>query len=173
MLKSTLKLHLEFVAQILLVLRKNKQMRITLVFLTLLISCSISGQIQDELKQTTTSALQKIIAPSTETDSGNIVIFEDNSIGVLLEKYNTAKSDLGFRVQIHSGLSRAETLKAQTNFMKIYPEINTYMIYQQPNFKIRVGDFENRLEVNRFFEEMKEAFPGAFIIQDEISPISN
>ncbi len=164
---------LYYLGWILLILRKNKQMKITLVFIILLISFSISGQVQYKLNRTSPTAFEETMVLSAVIDTGNIVIQEDNNISVLLEKYNTAKSDLGFRVQIHSGLSKTETLKAQTNFMKIYPEINTYMIYQQPNFKIRVGDFENRLEVNRFFEEMKQTFPGAFIIQDEISPISN
>ena len=51
--------------------------------------------------------------------------------------------------------------------------MNTYFIYQQPNFKLRVGDFEERLSVNKFYEEMKEIFPGAFIIKDEITPVLN
>lgn len=110
---------------------------------------------------------------SSVMDTGRIEILENNTIGVLLEKFNSTKKNTGYRIQIHSGLSRVETLKSQTNFMKLYPNMNTYVIYQQPNFKLRVGDFEERLSVNKFYEEMKEIFPGAFIIKDEITPVLN
>tara|TARA_R110002049_G_C9158430_1_gene560801 strand:- start:2047 stop:2502 length:456 start_codon:yes stop_codon:yes gene_type:complete len=151
-------------------------MKTPLIIFLVLISSAAFAQIQEKPLESYPNALE--INSSTELmqakiDSGKVEIIEDNAIGVLLEKYNSTKKDFGFRVQIHSGLARVETLKAQTNFMKLYPEISTYVIYQQPNFKVRVGDFESRLEVNRFFEEMKAAFPGAFIIQDEITSTSN
>ncbi len=101
-------------------------------------------------------------------DTGRIFIHEDQNLGVLIQKYNSTKKDLGFRVQIHSGLNRVDALKSQNEILKLYPDISSYVIYQQPNFKVRVGDFENRLEVAKFHEEMREVFPSAFIIADEI-----
>lgn len=101
-------------------------------------------------------------------DTGRIIIHEDQNLGVLIQKYNSTRIDLGFRVQIHSGLNRVDALKSQNEILKLYPDISSYVIYQQPNFKVRVGDFENRLTVGRFYEEMKEVFPSAFIIADEI-----
>jgi len=106
--------------------------------------------------------------PALPTDSGKIEIQEDVNIGVLVQKYNSTKKDIGYRVQIHSGLARIEALNAQNNFLKIYPNVPTYLIYQQPNFKIRVGDFENRIEVIQFHDEMIDAFPGSFVIKDDI-----
>ena len=104
-----------------------------------------------------------------EADSGKIEIFEELNIGVLVQKYNSTKKDVGYRVQIHSGLARIEAINAQSNFLKIYPDVPTYLIYQQPNFKIRVGDFENRIQVLQFYDEMKVAFPGSFVIKDDIN----
>ena len=104
-----------------------------------------------------------------EADSGKIEIFEELNIGVLVQKYNSTKKDVGYRVQIHSGLARIEAINAQSNFLKIYPDVPTYLIYQQPNFKIRVGDFENRIQVLQFYDEMKGAFPGSFVIKDDIN----
>src|SRR5690606_20942176 len=106
---------------------------------------------------------------SLTPDTGRVEIFEDRNIGVLIKKYNKTRKDMGYRVQIHSGVSRGEAIKAQTDFISLYPNVPTYLIYQQPNFKIRVGDFEDRLSVNRFYDAMINSFPGSFIIQDEIN----
>lgn len=107
--------------------------------------------------------------PSIPADSGKIEVQEDVNVGILVQKYNSTKKDVGYRVQIHSGLARIEAINAQSNFLKIYPDVPTYLIYQQPNFKIRVGDFENRIQVLQFYDEMIGAFPGSFVIKDDIN----
>jgi hypothetical protein len=33
---------------------------------------------------------------------------------------------------------------------------------------VRVGDFRTRLEAERFFIELKESFPDAFIVKDDV-----
>lgn len=149
-------------------------MKTFLVLITLSISSASFAQANQTKKRIDSNTIESPLSSTrNRIDSGRVEVIEDNNLGVLIEKYNSTKKDIGFRVQIHSGLARVETLKAQTNFIKLYPDVSTYVIYQQPNFKLRVGDFENRLEVNHFYEEMKETFPGAFIIQDEINPQIN
>jgi hypothetical protein len=122
---------------------------------------------QVKLESSTAVNLSKKPSPIA-IDSGKIEIHEDINIGVLVQKYNNTKKDVGYRVQIHSGLARIEAINAQSNFLKIYPDVPTYLIYQQPNFKIRVGDFENRIEVIKFHDEMIDVFPGSFVIKDDI-----
>jgi hypothetical protein len=146
-------------------------MKITLVLI--LSSIMLASFAQDKTTRITAKNTQKetILFPSpltNELDTAKIIIQEDDNLGVLIEKYNSTKKDLGFRVQIHSGLNRVDALKAQSELLKLYPKITSYVIYQQPNFKVRVGDFENRLSVVRFYEEMKSVFPSSFIIADEI-----
>ncbi len=135
-------------------------------------SILLFSQNNQEIGETTQQKL-KFTNPqamiSKYTKEGKIEIVEDYKIGVLVEKYNVSKKDFGYRIQVYSGLSRTDALKAQGNFNSNYRKISSYLIYQQPNFKIRVGDFEDRLAVNEFFEKMLPTFPGSFIIQDEIN----
>jgi hypothetical protein len=42
------------------------------------------------------------------------------------------------------------------------------MTYQQPNFKIRVGDFKTRLEALKFLKEVQGLYSTAFIVKDDV-----
>lgn len=143
-----------------------------LTFIVILNSILLFSQ-DNEISEGSSKQKLKFSNPKAMLDNynkeGKIEIVEDYKIGVLVEKYNVAKKDFGYRIQIYSGLSRADALRAQSAFNSKYRKVSSYLTYQQPNFKIRVGDFENRLEVNEFFEQMIQTFPGSFIIQDEIN----
>jgi len=122
-----------------------------LFFLLILNSCSLLG--------------------SFEGDS--ITIIQDSRIDELVKKHiqinekNNGKIS-GYRVQILFSLDRAKAREAKANFLVKYPSVVAYEIYEQPNFKIRVGDFKTRLEAYKFLKEINVEFPGCFIVQDEI-----
>ena len=50
-----------------------------------------------------------------------------------------------------------------------YPELRTYIIYNEPNFKVRAGDFRTRLEAEKMEEDLKKWFDGMFIISEKIN----
>lgn len=76
----------------------------------------------------------------------------------------------GFRVQIFTGENRKDAYSAQAKFQEQYPDIRTYVIYNEPNFKVRAGDFRTRLEAEKLEEELRKWFTGMFIITDKINP---
>lgn len=79
-------------------------------------------------------------------------------------------SSNGFRVQFFSGSNRADAYNAQARFNRKYPELRTYMVYLEPNFKVRAGDFRTRMEANKLLEELRPMFTGLFIIAEKINP---
>lgn len=99
---------------------------------------------------------------------GKVEIIKDNKLDFLIENYNESKIYSGFRVQIYSGKDRAVANELREDFIKAHPEIVAHLIYQQPNFKLRLGDFQNRLEALRLYDNIKSEFPSAFVIQDQI-----
>lgn len=112
----------------------------------------------------------------TKVKGSNITTIEDERIGNLLEKeieINKAKGTIkGFRVQIYYGSgaeSRTLARKVQSDFIKQYPDTPSYLIFQSPNFKIRVGDFRTKLEAEKFLLEIKASFENAFIVKDDIA----
>lgn len=100
---------------------------------------------------------------------GEVEVYKDPRLDFLVGKYNENKTYTGYRIQIYSGKERAAANKTREEFLKTNPNIAAHLIYQQPNFKLRIGDFPNRLEAMRFFDSIKREFPSAFVIQDEIS----
>jgi len=74
----------------------------------------------------------------------------------------------GYRVQIHFGAEKAKALDIKSKFISQNHSLSAYLDYQQPYFKIRVGDFRTKLESYKFLQEISADFPGAFIVNDDI-----
>ena len=109
---------------------------------------------------------------SQKSNEGKVEIIQAESIDKLMLKHlsiNTENETIeGFRIQIHFGGEREKAKLVKTKFLQQYPEVPAYEIYQQPNFKVRVGDFRTRLEAQKFMNEISSSFPSAFIVADDI-----
>lgn len=104
------------------------------------------------------------------TDSN---IIQDKRVNELIQKHiliNEARKGKtkGYRVQIHSGAEKAKALEIKTKFNLLYNNIPAYLDYQQPYFKVRVGDFRTRLEAYKLLQKISSEFSGSYIVQDEI-----
>jgi len=105
----------------------------------------------------------------TRPKKGKLKIEADPRLDKLIEGYQAQKITLGFKVQIYSGRSRTEAIKEKSNFHGKYGEsAMAYLIYQPPNFKIRVGNYRDRLKATQALELYKIDFPSAFLVKDEI-----
>lgn len=113
---------------------------------------------------------------------GEVTVIKDPLIDSLIAKrsevYKTTGevkigkpivSSYGYRVQIFYGSDRREVFNQQARFKSLYPKFNTYLIYKEPNYYIRVGDFRTRLEAQRLMNEIRPAFPTLFIFREKIN----
>jgi len=104
---------------------------------------------------------------------GNIeIVLDDSAIDSLL-KASDAQAEKeyvikGFRVQITAAGNRADINKVKSQFYTLFPDIKTFVIYQQPNFKLRVGNYRTKLEAYKVWIEIEKHFPGSFITPDEL-----
>jgi hypothetical protein len=74
----------------------------------------------------------------------------------------------GYRVQIHFGQEKAKAMEIKSKFMAQHKDVSSYLDYQQPYFKIRVGDFRTKLEAYKLLQEISGDFSGSFIVSDDI-----
>lgn len=77
----------------------------------------------------------------------------------------------GFRVQIYSdsgNQSKLRTQRRQAEFARRYPDVPSYITFDAPEFKLRVGNFRTRLDARRFLETIAREYEGAFIVVDLI-----
>jgi hypothetical protein len=78
----------------------------------------------------------------------------------------------GFRVRIffdNKQTARAESEEIATAFSEAYPQVAVYRIYENPYFKVTVGDFRTRSQAMQFMLRIRRTYPQAFITRENIS----
>ena len=74
----------------------------------------------------------------------------------------------GFRVQIYSGSNRSEAYAIQARFRNQHSDIDTYITYAEPNYRVKVGDFRSRAQANEFMRTIRSQYKSVFIFQEDI-----
>jgi hypothetical protein len=109
---------------------------------------------------------------TTYNKDSSVVITKDTRLDELIAKQkdqNLQKQSMsGFRIQIYFGSIRQKAIDMQKDFSSKYPGFTSYLSYQQPNFKVRIGDYRSRFEAQKFLKETQTFFPTSFIVPDEV-----
>ena len=107
---------------------------------------------------------------------GSVQVIKDPQIDSLiarrlaLSKVGSKTGTSGFRVQIFSGPDRKNTYAEQAKFKSLYPNIASYVSYNQPNYRVRVGDFRTRLDAEKTINRLKRHYHTLFIFPEPINP---
>lgn len=73
------------------------------------------------------------------------------------------KYGYGFRIQIYYG-NEDKARKMKTNFKTAFPKTASYLVYEQPYWKVLVGDYKNKLQADKASIEFSEKFAGLIIV---------
>jgi len=98
----------------------------------------------------------------------NSEIIKDNRIDSLRKTYQATYQLKGYRVQIYSGNKKQPANQSKAAFSRIHPKTKAHLDYDQPYYKVRVGDFKTKLEALKYKNFIIQAFPNSFIVKDEI-----
>ncbi len=74
----------------------------------------------------------------------------------------------GFTVQVYSGNNREQANEIKTQVYETFEEYEPEISYIQPNFKVKIGKFFDRLEANKVYTRVKAEFPKAIVIPERI-----
>lgn len=74
----------------------------------------------------------------------------------------------GFRIQIYVGNDKRAADEAKIFTYQTFPEIFPYLVYQQPVYKVKVGDFLNRMDAERYCATIRDSYPSAMILPDKV-----
>jgi hypothetical protein len=58
---------------------------------------------------------------------------------------------------------------ARSKFIAAFPKVDSYVIYNAPNYFLKVGDFRTSLEAERVKETLVKDFPTSFIVKELIN----
>lgn len=141
-------------------------MRILLYLLLLAISAPIHAQ--DDPRVFVPFQQGTAGATTTSTDSGEVNIHEPAAVSELMKHYASSKQPLkGYRVQIFLG-DRNKAEEIRRSFLIKHPKTPAYLSYLAPNFRVRVGDERTKLDGERLRRELRDEFPGLYVVPDEI-----
>jgi hypothetical protein len=73
-------------------------------------------------------------------------------------------SDQYYAIQLYYGNYTAAK-KIVEDFNLNFEGIDTSLIFETPNYKVRVGRFKNLNKANLLLEEIKKTYPGAFLLE--------
>ena len=111
-----------------------------------------------------------------EKSCGTLTIVQDRGIDSLINRYILASGKLrtmegsrgiqGFRIQIYYSSvrnAREESAKARAEFINKFPDIVSYVQYQEPGyFMIRAGDYRTKTELYKDLMAIRKVFPNAY-----------
>lgn len=77
----------------------------------------------------------------------------------------------GYRIRIYSesGLGAKEKQqRIKAKFLSYYPGIDAYNRYDEPYFKVYVGDCRTKSEALKMYDKIRKYFPNPIIVKDYI-----
>ncbi len=106
---------------------------------------------------------------------GYVIVEQDERIEQLIKRQreiHVADSTIdGYRIQIFMESGNDAVEHANTvieEFKEKYPDIPIYLVFGQPYYRLRVGDFRTRLEAEKAFQTLSADYKKAFITSDRI-----
>lgn len=116
--------------------------------------------------------------PLKQVDTTSIIVHKDPRIDLLVKKQAQINEETsresrrfgkGYRLLVINTNKRDEAVAAKTKVFTFFPELKSYLIYQSPFYKLKVGNFKDRKEAQEYLERLKKYFPqGVFIMNDTI-----
>jgi len=115
---------------------------------------------------------------SAQTDTGGIVVDKDPRVDALVQKQieinevttrDARRNVPGFRIQVLNSPDRNKVYAAKVKIYEQYPDLKPYLLYQAPNYKLKVGNFKTQEEAEQAMQQLSKLFPsGLYVIRDII-----
>ena len=138
-----------------------------IALLLALASAPLSGQTLDQFKRQA--------AQADPSYNSRVVATEHGSAATVVHSMQAQPSGTkipGYRVRIF--LDNGQNARASANgaiapFREIYPDIPAYLSYENPYFKVTVGNCLTSEEAIILLGKIRDAFDRAFLVREEIS----
>lgn len=99
-------------------------------------------------------------------DSGFVSLNADYRLNDLFFRYkkmNEGKPIAGYRVQLYSG-DRTGAFDSKANFIKAFPHLPCFVVYESPDFKVQIGNYRSLMEAECGLQEIRPVFKAAFVV---------
>jgi len=102
-----------------------------------------------------------------QAQKGTVTIEQDPKIQQLVKVYNEVNSNKGYyQIQVGFGsYKKAQNLKSQVDID--FPGWYSKIEFQEPTYRVRLGKFQDPLEAERRFREVRKKYPSAMLLKPE------
>ena len=144
--------------------------KFVILAMALLTVCSASAQKIEDFK----AKLAEPVLNDSIGKSGSVVVREVGTAAAAVQKSDAQQSPAtikGFRIVIffdNGSSARANAEAAIMNFNALYPDVRSYMDYENPYFKVLVGGCVTSEEAIVLLGRITPNFPKAYITREEI-----
>ena len=115
-----------------------------------------------------------IISMSSATlfgQNGNIKINQSHKLDSIIKLKKELNSKIqNLRIQIYNG-DRENAEQIIKEFIEIFNDTLADVIYETPNYKVWVGNYNTQLEADKNLIEIRKKFRSAFIFRPELQEI--
>tara|TARA_Y100000768_G_C23675646_1_gene539874 strand:+ start:297 stop:653 length:357 start_codon:yes stop_codon:yes gene_type:complete len=84
------------------------------------------------------------------------------SLKILVNKKNYEKNY--YAIQIYNG-NYEKAKMTLSDFKKKFPDWETSLSFETPNYKVRVGNFKEFLDASKKLEFIRKSYPSAFLLR--------
>lgn len=92
----------------------------------------------------------------------------DAAVDTIAARNRAIRFATGYRIQIYVGNIRKEADDARLFSYQTFPELNPYLVYNQPTYRVRIGDFMTRLDAERYLQQIRQQYEAAVILPEKI-----
>jgi len=112
-------------------------------------------------------------APGPERSIPVVPEYDDtDQVVSLIDSIAYRNSDIdyitGYTIQVYNGGNREAANEAKQKVYEVLPEALPRIEYVQPNFKVKVGEFTERLVAQKVYTKLRDHFNKAIIIPERI-----
>ncbi len=75
----------------------------------------------------------------------------------------------GYRIQVLSTTNRDQANKIKSDVLSRFTDQKAYLTYNSPYFKVRIGNFINREDAEKFRQQLSKIYPqGVYVVEDAV-----
>jgi len=103
---------------------------------------------------------------------GEVTVNTSATIAQMMDQFtstNKAEETIkGWRIQIITTNDRRKMETARRKFASMHPDVNVKWNHVAPYYRVKVGAYEDKMQLMGFLLELKNSFPGVIPVMDNV-----
>lgn len=153
--------------------KKNRSKTALLLFVFGLLyfrtNCQDAGFWQEIKKDSKNFANSEIPTYRFEESIWSVEAQLEKVLDSLADQSRKAKRIQGYRILIYSGNSREDATRSKELAYKSLSNADVYTSYLSPTFKVKLGDYYQKLDAFLVLKKIQVAFPMAVIVEEVVN----